>query len=129
VHHRLIYGVGRFIGENARGQTGNYFLYVELVPQAQNVVINCMVLAKKVQVGSHVVIEPSNLNNRRGDVSPDRFFSNQEQSTTNHSGKVNDVRRLQLLKYPFCFFGIFKIAVFGGEKNPLFVGLSGKFIG
>ncbi len=61
VHHGLVDGVGRFVGKYARGQTGDNFLNIVGVTQAQDVIIDCMVLAEKVQVCPHVVVESSNL--------------------------------------------------------------------
>ncbi len=62
VHHCLVNGIGSFVGENTRGQTGNNFLDIVAVAHAQDVVVDGVVLTEEVQVCPHVVIKSSNLN-------------------------------------------------------------------
>jgi hypothetical protein len=61
MHHGLVNGVARFVRKYARGQTGDNFLNIVGVAQAQDIVVDRVVLTEKVQVCPHVVVESSNL--------------------------------------------------------------------
>ena len=61
VYHGLIDRIGRFVRKNACGETRDNFLDSSLVAGVKDVVVDEHVLAKKVQVGAHIVEQSTNL--------------------------------------------------------------------
>ena len=98
VDHGFVDGVGGLVRKNAGGQTRDDLFDAKFVTEPQDVLVHFHVLGEEVEVGTHVVEQPSH-----------------------HGGQMNDVGRPMLLENALGGRLVQQVGVFGRQEDPLLI--------